>query len=168
MPQAVSAGAHERLRQLQGGKVLRPAEKEMRGTPFGWCRLSIALSRLFLLKPAAFAAGLSEKANKALVARGLLHPHAVPRWASRRRQTFGFPCRTGSATLALPHSLGCAALGRQGQTFAPPCCTRSAPWSLPPSLRRATRGRPHAPPPSLRCASQSRLQVRRRVRGAAL
>jgi hypothetical protein len=53
MPQAVSAGAHERLRQLQGWEVWRPAEKEMRGTPFGCCRLSIALSRLFLLKPAA-------------------------------------------------------------------------------------------------------------------
>jgi len=38
MPQAVSAGAHERLRQLQGWEVWRPAEKEMRGTPFGWCR----------------------------------------------------------------------------------------------------------------------------------
>jgi len=96
MPQAVSAGAHERLRQLQGWEVSRPAEKEMCGTPFGCCRLSIALSRLFLLKPAAWAAGLSEKVNKAF-------------------HLFCFfiltPCRAGQAAGSKP-SLRCASQSR--------------------------------------------------------
>ena len=116
MPQAISAGAHERLRQLQGGEVWRPTEKEMRGTPFGCCRLSIALSRLFLLKPAAFAAGLSEKAKRASGFPGL------------RSLT---PCRTGQAAGSKPslrHATRGRPLGR--------CHIRSATWAPPRSRRR--------------------------------
>ena len=68
----------------------------MRGTPFGCCRLSIALSRLFLLKRAAFAAGLSEKSNIALGFPGI------------RSLT---PCRAGQAAGG-KLSLRCASQSR--------------------------------------------------------
>jgi len=97
MPQAVSAGAHERLRQLQGWEVSRPAEKEMRGTPFGCCRLSIALSRLFLLKRAAFAAGLSEKAKT-----GLGFPGLRSLTPCRAGQAGGKPSLCGASQSMLP------------------------------------------------------------------
>jgi len=55
LPQAVSAVAHDSLRQLQGGKVQRPACKEERGTLFGCFLLQLVLSMLSILKPAAWA-----------------------------------------------------------------------------------------------------------------